>query len=983
MSPAPSIRPDGPPDVAPVRAARFQDPTRATLDLARVSARLSPALAGTVPSLLTESPDPDSAVALFDRLLDQCPAETVRLLERHVSLAHYAILIFGHSQFLGETLIQNPDLFQFFLKEKNLDRTFSREEFHESLARFRSRSLITDVSLLLSRFKRRQYVRIMLRDVLRISPLAETTAEISALADVLIEEALREAVGHLRRQLTSPQHLDLQGRLVDTPFAVLSLGKLGGNELNYFSDVDLMYIFGDGPQPPSAPCSAREYFIRLAQELTGILSRMTAEGPVFRIDLRLRPQGNEGELAISLAQALRYYADTAHDWEEQALIKVRRSAGDSLLAREFIRGVQPFVYTEKINPAAIKTALVAREKMRKGKRTFARAPDSDGIDVKIDPGGIRDIEFLVQCLQRVYGGGEPWLRSGGTLFSLQKLHDKRHISAREFHDLTNAYEFLRHLEHRLQLRQGRQTHRLPLSGTELEIFRRSLENYGTAGVQPLDFSSCVRQRMAAVAEIYRQVVYQQEMRTQDRVADPAFQLQSVPGPGPGDHSQRQLLERLAVDAPAVYELATSEDLSPVGQRNLFRLLGAMFTTSERYSMLLRHAHAIRRALPLLEKSEFLTQILIHSPEEIATLSDLGETQFASNNGLLFENLFPEFRSLSDPVFAYLPRSSASLGEKLALLRRHFRHRVFAVSARDIDEPRSVYESLTATTAALDDAIAAAMGIAEVPGGFAVMALGSLGSGEFDILSDADVLLVCDEREHREDLTRSVERMMQTLAAYTQQGMVSPVDARLRPRGGEGDLVITPSQLEAYCRHEAQAWEALMYTKLRFVEGSRELGQRAIAAADLLAPKFAADTGFPRAVREMRARLETGEKNFKTSPGALYDIDFLCSFLQVTHAVPQKGGNLRDRIWRCAAVGALDKADAGLLDHAAELLRTTEHLVRLVAGRAHKWLPAAEHACQSTEMLASRTLGRNFARGLEEELEQSCCRVREIFDRKLG
>ena len=242
----------------------------------------------------------------------------VRLLERQNFLAHYAIAVFGHSRYLGETLIQNPDLLQSFLREKNLDRSFSREEFHEALARFRARSFETDVSLLLARFKRREYVRIMLRDVLKIAPLAETTAEISALADVLIEDALREADSHLQRRYETPQHIDTEGRLADTAFTILSLGKLGGNELNYSSDVDLLFVYGDGKEPPQASISNKEYFIRLAQQATEILSRVTREGPVFRIDLRLRPQGNEGELAVSLGHALRYYAETAHDWERQA-----------------------------------------------------------------------------------------------------------------------------------------------------------------------------------------------------------------------------------------------------------------------------------------------------------------------------------------------------------------------------------------------------------------------------------------------------------------------------------------------------------------------------------------------------------------------------------------------------------------------------------------------------------------------------------------
>src|SRR5438105_3939957 len=201
-SPAASAAPVWPP------IAASADRESANQNFARVVERLSPTLGGALPGLLVESPEPDSALILLERLISEPTGEIACLLNRDNFLAHYAIVVFGHSRFLGETLIQNTDLLQSFLRERNLDRSFSREEFHESLARFRSRSFESDVSLLLARFKRREYVRIMLRDVLKIAPLAETTSEISALADVLIEEALREADRRLQHRHGTPQHLD-------------------------------------------------------------------------------------------------------------------------------------------------------------------------------------------------------------------------------------------------------------------------------------------------------------------------------------------------------------------------------------------------------------------------------------------------------------------------------------------------------------------------------------------------------------------------------------------------------------------------------------------------------------------------------------------------------------------------------------------------------------------------------------------------------
>jgi glutamate-ammonia-ligase adenylyltransferase len=961
----------------------FHDPQTALRNYERTSLKLSPSLAQALPALLAESSDPDSALLLFERLVNEVSPEILRLIEDHPFLAHYAVAVFGNSWYLGETLIRNPDVLQTFLREKHLDRSFSREDFSEALARFRSRSFERDGALLLARFKRREYVRIMLRDVLRIAPLAETTAEISALSDVLIEAAQRDAESAMEHRFGLPQHIDAQSRTVNTPLAVLSLGKLGGNELNYSSDIDLLFIYGDGEEPASAPISNREYFVRLAQHVTDILSRPTSEGSVFRIDLRLRPQGNEGELAINLSHALRYYAVTAHDWERQALIKVRYSAGSEPLARDFIRKIQPQVYGEKINFAAIKTALVSREKIDRKRRSQIKAEGQNSLDVKIDRGGIRDIEFLVQCLQRVYGGAEPWLRSGGTFFSLQKLHDKRHISSRDFHELTSAYAFLRHLEHRLQLRQGQQVHHLPRSDYEMQVLRRSMESLATGDYRLADLAATVQQRMSAVAEIYQRVIYQQEAHRPPEPEAGEFQLSSVPEGATADRSHQQLLARLVEDAPELSQALKNETPGSPEHKNLLRFLSSAFSSSERYATVLRQQQAVAGSLSLFALSEYLTETLVRYPEEVSALAEIQSSASHLAGGNLF-NLSPDDQLTSrDPVFAYVASTVAEQREKIALLRRHFRHCMFTSGARDIAELRPIYASLAETTNAAEEAIIAAFGIAGAPRGLAVLALGRVGSREFDLLSDADLLFVCDESQDRRALTKSAEHMMQALSAYTQEGMVFPVDTRLRPRGGEGELLVTPSHLEEYLASEAQPWEALMYTKLRPICGDAELGRHARAAAENLFTRFAGDSHFPRAVRQMRQRLEDAsspDKSIRTSPGAIYDADFLSSFLLVKHGIRPKLGTLRDRLWRCSAARVLDKKDAALLDHAAELCRTVEHVLRLVVGRNTRWLPSAEHARAAVEKLTSQILHRDPPDGLEQELLHTFAQVRSIYDR---
>jgi glutamate-ammonia-ligase adenylyltransferase len=407
------------------------------------------------------------------------------------------------------------------------------------------------------------------------------------------------------------------------------------------------------------------------------------------------------------------------------------------------------------------------------------------------------------------------------------------------------------------------------------------------------------------------------------------------------------------------------------------------TSSDRYACVRNNPEALSRALIMFESSEFLTDILVRHPEEIASLARMGEPGARQGSGYLFDGPFGRGPASGDPVFEYLASAAAPHSEKLTLLRRHYRHCLFGSGAQDIVELRDVYHSLSVTTSAVEDAIAAAWAMAGRPNGTAVMGLGRVGSGEFDLLSDVDLVFVCEEGLDRLALTRSIEQFMHVLSAYTRDGMVCPVDTRLRPQGAEGELLVTPPQLQAYFAREAQPWEALMYTKLRFLAGSRPLGERMQACSRALLQRYAEDAEFGRAVQAMRARLEPEEKNLKLSAGGIYDIDFLVSYLLIRGRARETGGSLRDRIWRCATADWLSKSDAAVLDHAAELLRTTEHVVRLVVGRALKWLPPTEHARHVTERLVRNILGRSFAAGLEKELEVTAAQVRAIYTRVLG
>jgi glutamate-ammonia-ligase adenylyltransferase len=814
----------------------------------------------------------------------------------------------------------------------------------------------------------------------------------------MIEEALRQAESEMRQRYGRPR-----GGKSEAPFTVVSLGKLGGNELNYSSDVDLLYLHG--ADEADGTLSLREYFIRQAQLVTQILSRTTPEGAVFRIDLRLRPQGNEGEPAIGLRPALRYYQHHAHDWELQALIKARYSAGDPALAREFIRGVQPHVYQENVNFAAIETALGSRHKIgarRRRRLAWRRQPET--IDVKLDRGGIRDIEFLVQCLQRVYGGAEPWLRSGGTLFSLQKLHDKGHLSSKDFHDLSQAYEFLRRVEHRLQLQRGQQVHRLPGGSAELAVLERAVTGETSEGDSG-SFISGLQAHMARVTEIYERVVHS-ERRREKTAGDTTGQAHAVLT---REMSFDRVLERIGADSPELRAVAARSGLSLHTRRNLQRFLSSALTSPDRYAVLLENAAAVDRAIAMFETSDYLTDILVRHPDAIRALnpahrvirrsgdrviSELEDREIGSSGDRAIgfaepepselEGLLPITRSPDHPMTRSAARPITGSPDALVLLRRGFRKHAFAVGAHDVLAPRNAFVSLRELTRCGEAAIRRALAIVGGERTLAVFALGRLGTEEFDIASDADLLFVRAPEADEDQARRDAEKMLQALSAYTREGAIFAVDARLRPRGGEGELVVAPAQIERYLGEEALAWEALTYTKLRFVAGREDLVSLVLPQTWHQIVEIACKPGFAQAVAEMRARLEKSNRyahSFKQARGGFYDIDFLASYLMLRQASLAQGNTL-DRLRHLRDLAAFDSAAFHVLCEATALYRTTDHVIRLVTGRARPELPEAEHARGAVENLVNKILGRDLKNDLQERLNETAKQVRAIFEQMI-
>ncbi len=461
---------------------------------------------GNIEVFINTLPDPAGARVFMSRLEALDPAlsndckKNPLLLSRMLTLA-------GHSPFLAETLLRHPEHIGWLRAEteRGFDRLKSTEQLSEELARFVTRMVDADDPTRLVCFKRRELLRIYLRDCLRIATLSELTEELSNLADVILGYGLARANQQMVNLHGSPLTHDERGRIQKAEFAIVALGKLGCRELNYASDVDLLFLFagngetsGDGRNRGSA-ISNKEFFSVVAERVVQLIGRSSSESAVYRIDLRLRPYGRDGEMVSEIERAADYYRNRAHNWERQALIRARASAGSEQVVTRFLDMVRDVIFTRDALPGTLEGVRRAKEKIDRKEAARMR-----GFNVKLGPGGIREIEFIAQALQLKHGGREPWVRSAQTLIVLARLAEKRYLSEPERARLSAAYTFLRTAEHRLQMEHGAQTHTLPASRLKLELLARRC-GYVQANDPATHFMGDLERHTAAVRAVYDRV----------------------------------------------------------------------------------------------------------------------------------------------------------------------------------------------------------------------------------------------------------------------------------------------------------------------------------------------------------------------------------------------------------------------------------------------------------------------------------------------
>jgi len=965
---------------------RFRDRQRAAANLTLLAHEIPAGAIERLGLLLASSADPDTALHYLVRLRQEQPAAFQRL-SRSTAALQYLLAVFSASRFLSEEILQRPEWIEQLPQGGDLHRVLSAEEMAVRL----ETALAPDgpgvpKPLVLALFRRQQILRILIRDLLGFGTLCEITDELSNVADAILNVTQQRVREELAGRYGVPHYTGASGERRECEFSVIALGKLGGHELNYSSDIDLMFLYsGPGETNGPEPISNREFYGKVANQLTDLLSTYTTEGKCYRVDLRLRPEGRLGEVCISVDGARKYYEKRARDWELQMLIKARVCAGDRAPGEQVLEHVQPLIYSSTLDFSAIESVSETRNRIHE--KLVSKKGERAGLDIKLAPGGIRDIEFLAQCLQRMHGGRDSWVQNPGTRLALRRLRDKEFLSDTEYSRLASAYEFLRYVEHRLQVVEDRQTHTLPDTDEEMEILARKMPAVH-AGAEPSagKLRRQIHHHLEMVQEIYKRVVHSQQPIYYGPAPEAPIQ------PSPTEHpptseflepATSNLVRFLDERAP---ELAAALSRSRLhrGARAFEHFLEYAIDHPQWLNWLDSDPVLAGYVFDLFEESSYFGEQLVRRPELIEELKQMRETPEAS-------------RDYSD-----LPRTVKDATE----LRRFFQREMLRIQSESICLRLPIFETLKRTSRLADAAVATAYQMAlehvletRPPANPAytpvdqmmVIALGRLGMIEFDLASDADLVFALPDEDASElpFWTRVAERMIQQITAYTGEGVIFVVDTRLRPNGREGMLVQTEQSFRDYFAGRAEAWEGITYMKSRTVAGNMERGTRFLNDLQEVDWRRYGQSG--RSKKElwaMRMRLEKeqGPGNpLKAGRGGYYDIDFALMYLRLKSAgIFFKVLNTPERIDIVEKMGHIERADAAFLRDAATFYRAVDHGLRVYSGQAGGRLPRTRHKLEAVDRLVSRwTPDHLHDQPLDVELSQIRSRTREYFERLFG
>ncbi|MGH8025018.1 MAG: bifunctional [glutamate--ammonia ligase]-adenylyl-L-tyrosine phosphorylase/[glutamate--ammonia-ligase] adenylyltransferase, partial [Limisphaerales bacterium] len=765
--------------------------------------------------------------------LAKCPAEAARVLAS----------VLSGSQFLTALLKSNPGM----LSELDFERLrFARRA--DGLRRETQLFLKPRLDALdydgalgeLRRLRQRENLRIAARDLGGLSDVVEVTQELSDLADVCLDAVLQVVTKQWVGKFGRPFHQDADGRWQPTPFCILGLGKLGGQELNYSSDVDILFVYGDEgdvfKEPPTGTQSRRpvlsnhQFFCKLAEAVSAETARNTPEGFLFRVDARLRPEGDAGPLARSLESCENYYAQWGQTWERMMLIKARPVAGDKGLGSEFLEMIQPFRFPGSVSPEILREIAATKDRLE---QEVVRAGELDR-NVKLGRGGIREIEFIVQSLQVLHAGRMPFLETSQTLPCLKKLAQYGLLSSVETGQLDAAYRFLRDLEHRLQMEANLQTHTVPEDRpSRLRLARlmhfKTLERFQSAFhghrvnvrrvYESLFKNASARVVAAPLPEFERGQEEWHGLLAARSFREPgaAFQLFREFAEGPGylhvssrtTDLARQLIPKFLARCPPRPPGEKSAPVLSDPDRVLARLdsfVSAYGSRATLFELWNNNPKYFELLLLLFDRSEFLALAAIHAPDLIDGLVAGGRLQRRKTAAEILTEL----------------RFGLRDADQFAWLRRYHETELMRLGLRDISGQVDIEQTPAELSALADACLQYALEVVLKKNKFksprlAIIGLGKLGGAEIAYGSDLDLLFVADATEKNlASLQRLAAEAMDLLSHRTDHGIVFRTDARLRPDGEKGMLVPALDACERYYRGRAGLWEIQSLTRARFV-----------------------------------------------------------------------------------------------------------------------------------------------------------------------
>jgi len=834
---------------------------------------------------------------------------------------------------------------------------------------------------ILRRFKQRELLRLAARDVGGLDTLNRTVKGLSDLARSCLVAALRFCLQEMSGQ-TKTGRLQALGR----GFTVLALGKLGGEELNFSSDIDLIFIYRPDPANSMTLLEQREFFQRLAQRLIRVMVEPVEGDHLFRVDLNLRPGGKDSELVLSRDSILDYFQHEARLWERMAWIKARSVAGNLPLGKELLQDLEPLIYRRFLDYTVF-------EEIRSLKRRILLESGSQGLkgeDIKVGPGGIREIEFLLQALQLVFGGRIPAVRERNTLRSLGKLKAASLLPPGEAQRLASAYRFLRTLEHRLQMVHQRQTHSLP---RDPDLLGKIAAMTPDRGGQGFPSSGALIRRLHAVRgkvrKAFEDLLPQPAPPSKEglRSLDDLFAAVEA-GEGKrfslgfkNGETVREILEswrrRLASAKtrlrdilqrlyPLLFELAleTADPDQAVVMADAF--LRGIGGRTGLLAMLLERPSLTREIMNLLAQSRMMGRLFVRNPEMIEYLA-------LPMTGVYL----PELEGRTKPQKGKIREED--LPARLAALRRHKSGMTLTIAMEELSGGISAEEASEGLSELADFIVRDTLSLAEEnlkggafrpprlgpwegasPAPLGVLALGRWGGKELGYLSDLDLIFIYSPEaatngkeqggspppfmgpSSPEHLIRLAQRLISYLSLPLQEGPGYTVDTRLRPSGRAGPLLVS---LEAFCeyyRERSWNWEKQALLKARIVAGPHQLSERIRAGIDAI---LFGQPPSPSALKEMvhyRRRMEkerSGETGGRINPklgfGGLADIEFIVQYLQWVHGgrIPEvRKSNTLSALEALKEHGCLRPEQYGPLREAYRFLNLLDHGLQLIYDR---------------------------------------------------